>query len=69
MAVLLVGQILGRAPTISSFVRQGSDEAYTEIELKGPIGKPNRVIRRDFNKSNKKSVWHLDGASIMVNIQ
>lgn len=34
-----------------------------EVELKGPIGKPNIVIRRNINSKNKTSTWALNGKS------
>jgi chromosome segregation ATPase len=54
-------QILGRAPEISAFVKQGCKKAYTEIELKGRAGKSNVIIKREFNRDDKKSIWFMNG--------
>jgi structural maintenance of chromosomes protein 5 len=54
---------LGRATELNSFVKHGYDQGYVEIELKGPIGKPNLVIRRNINSKNKTSTWLLNGKS------
>ena len=48
---------------MNSFVKHGYDQGYVEIELKGPIGKPNIVIRRNINSKNKTSTWLLNGKS------
>ncbi|KAL5529915.1 SMC5 [Sanghuangporus sanghuang] len=38
--------VLGRATKIGSFVKLGNQDGFIEIELKGPIGEPNIIIRR-----------------------
>jgi structural maintenance of chromosomes protein 5 len=48
---------------LNSFVKHGYDQGYVEIELKGPIGKPNIVIRRNINSKNRTSTWSLNGKS------
>ncbi|KIM26760.1 hypothetical protein M408DRAFT_330371 [Serendipita vermifera MAFF 305830] len=52
---------LGRANELHSFVKHGYDQGYVEIELKGPIGKPNIVIRRNISAKNNTSSWLLNG--------
>jgi len=59
----LPDQILGRAPDISSFVRQGKTDAFVELELKGKIGRPNVIVKRCFQRKNKSSVWTINGES------
>ncbi|KAJ9099824.1 hypothetical protein QFC21_003824 [Naganishia friedmannii] len=54
-------KILGRAPDISAFVKQGCKKAFTEIELKGRAGKRNVIIKREFNRDDKKSIWYMNG--------
>ncbi|KAJ9118232.1 hypothetical protein QFC22_004139 [Naganishia vaughanmartiniae] len=54
-------KILGRAPDISAFVKQGCKKAFTEIELKGRAGKQNVIIKREFNRDDKKSIWYMNG--------
>lgn len=48
---LMNPQILGRATNLGSFIKQGYNEAYIEIELKGPKSRPNLIIHRDINKT------------------
>jgi len=52
---------MGRAPNLQAYVKQGADQAETEIELKASRGKRNYVILRRFQKGNEKSVWLLNG--------
>lgn len=54
-------KMLGRASIISDYVKQGKDNASTEIELKSPNGQRNIIIKRKFKKQNKKSDWELNG--------
>ncbi|PBK65782.1 P-loop containing nucleoside triphosphate hydrolase protein [Armillaria solidipes] len=56
-------QILGRASEINSFVKQGKTSGHIEIELKGPKGKPNLVIRRNLTSTSKTSTFTLNGVS------
>ncbi|KAG7444355.1 uncharacterized protein BT62DRAFT_237991 [Guyanagaster necrorhizus] len=56
-------QILGRANEINSFVKQGKTSGHIEIELKGPKGKPNLVIRRNLTSTSKTSTFTLNGVS------
>jgi chromosome segregation ATPase len=56
-------QIMGRAPNLQAYVKQGTEHAETEIELKAPRGKSNYVITRKFQMGNEKSTWQLNGKS------
>ncbi|KAF9266101.1 P-loop containing nucleoside triphosphate hydrolase protein [Marasmius fiardii PR-910] len=53
--------ILGRAENIYSFVKNDQDEGYVEIELKGPKGRPNLVIRRKMTSRSKANSFTLNG--------
>ncbi|EJD35341.1 P-loop containing nucleoside triphosphate hydrolase protein [Auricularia subglabra TFB-10046 SS5] len=53
--------LLGRAGELKAFVKNGCDEGFIEIELRGPLGKPNLVIRRLLNANDNKSIWRLNG--------
>ncbi|ORX40221.1 putative nucleus protein [Kockovaella imperatae] len=53
--------IIGRASDLKAFVKQGAEEAETEIELKGRTGEPNVQIRRKFNREDNKSDWLMNG--------
>ena len=53
--------MLGRATDLNSFVKIGTDSGYIEIELKGPKGKPNLVIKRTLNAKSKSSSFFLNG--------
>ncbi|WOO77751.1 Structural maintenance of chromosome0s protein 5 [Vanrija pseudolonga] len=55
---------MGRAQDLKSYVKQGTEVAETEIELKGPIGKPNLVIWRRFSRDNDKSEFKLNGKAV-----
>lgn len=60
-------QTLGRATDLNSFVKHGYDHGFVEMELKGQIGKPNIVIRRNINSKNRTSTWLLNGKSANKN--
>jgi hypothetical protein len=53
---------MGRAPDLKSYVKQGKEEAWTEIEVRGKKGKRNHVIWRRFTRE-EKSEWKLNGKS------
>ena len=57
-------QILGRASELNSFVKIGTESGYIEIELKGPKGKGNYVIRRNLTAKSKGSTFTLNGQSV-----
>jgi len=57
-------QVLGRAQDIHSFVKLGTEDGHIEIELKGPKGKPNLVIRRHLKANSKASIFTLNGKAI-----
>lgn len=54
-------QVLGRASEVQSFVKIGQKSGYIEIELKGPAGKPNVVIKRTLNANSKSSQFYING--------
>ena len=56
-------QILVRASELNSFVKIGTNEGYIEIELKGPIGKSNLVIKRFLSAKSKSSTYTINGHS------
>ena len=41
----------------------GAKDGFIEIELKGPIGRPNVVIRRSLQATSKKSTFAINGRS------
>ncbi|KAG8772659.1 Structural maintenance of chromosomes protein 5, partial [Serendipita sp. 405] len=53
--------VLGRAEVLTAFVKHGYDKGFVEIELKGPLGKPNVVIRRNITTMSNASTWTLNG--------
>ncbi|KAF9024415.1 P-loop containing nucleoside triphosphate hydrolase protein [Hymenopellis radicata] len=52
---------LGRANEVNLFVKQGTTDGYIEIELKGPKGKGNLIIRRLLRADSKTSTFMLNG--------
>ncbi|KIY64376.1 P-loop containing nucleoside triphosphate hydrolase protein [Cylindrobasidium torrendii FP15055 ss-10] len=55
---------LGRASDVNTFIKLGTEEGYIEIELKGPSGKKNLVIRRILKASSKFSPFTLNGKGV-----
>ena len=57
--------VLGRAKDVAAYVKQGYDDGWIEIELKGHFqkGEKNVVIRRLITKKANKSQWLLNGKS------
>ena len=53
--------VLGRAKDVAAYVKQGYDDGSIEIELKGPKGKSNLIIKRFISKRDNKSDWQLNG--------
>ncbi|KAI0058575.1 P-loop containing nucleoside triphosphate hydrolase protein [Artomyces pyxidatus] len=53
--------ILGRAAELNSFVKMGTEEGFIEIELKGQLGRPNLVVRRNLSAKSKGSTYALNG--------
>jgi len=53
---------MGRAHDLKAYVKQGTERAETEIELKGKRGKRNIVIRRRFQRENDTSEWFLNAS-------
>ncbi|KAF8211899.1 hypothetical protein K438DRAFT_1957699 [Mycena galopus ATCC 62051] len=56
-------KILGRSPDLNTFVKIGTDEGHIEIELKGPAGEPNLVIKRNLTATSKSSSFSINGKS------
>ncbi|KAJ2923676.1 hypothetical protein H1R20_g13419, partial [Candolleomyces eurysporus] len=54
-------KILGRASELNAFVKNGTDAGYIEIELKGPAGRGNLIIRRNLSGKDRKSSFTLNG--------
>ncbi len=54
-------QMLGRQPELYKFVKQEKEKGWTEVTLKDGAGKAPIVIRRLINRSDKKSVWEING--------
>lgn len=55
--------VLGRADQITSYVKKGHKEGYIEIELKGPLGERNLVVRRNISSQTKNTTFTLNGKS------
>ncbi|KAH8096592.1 hypothetical protein BXZ70DRAFT_945257 [Cristinia sonorae] len=55
--------LLGRATDLNSFVKLGTTDGHIEIELKGPKGKPNLVIKRLLKATSKSSSFTINGQS------
>ncbi|CAO1638909.1 unnamed protein product [Sympodiomycopsis kandeliae] len=54
--------VLGRAKDVASYVKQGYDKGWIEIELKAPLGQnSNIVIRRFIERDNNSSDWRING--------
>ncbi|RKO90906.1 P-loop containing nucleoside triphosphate hydrolase protein, partial [Blyttiomyces helicus] len=64
LALGLAGRtdVIGRQKSLSEFVKDGTEKAYTEIELKGPRGK-NTIVKRLFRKSSNSCEWKIDGVA------
>lgn len=59
---MLMRQIMGRATDLKSYVKQGKEIAWTEIQVRAPAGKRDHVIWRKFTRE-EKSEWKLNGMS------
>ncbi|KAH7343207.1 P-loop containing nucleoside triphosphate hydrolase protein [Rhizoctonia solani] len=55
--------VLGRQSELQGFVKNGKKDGFVEIELKGPAGEPNLVIKRTLTSLNKSSKFFLNGES------
>jgi hypothetical protein len=51
---------MGRATDLKSYVKQGKEEAWTEIEVRSKSGRRDHVIWRRFTRE-EKSEWKLNG--------
>ncbi|KAG8875354.1 Structural maintenance of chromosomes protein 5 [Tulasnella sp. 331] len=56
-------KVLGRAEELKDFVKIGNDRGWIELELKGPAGKKNLIIKREINTKTNGSAWHLNKES------
>ncbi|KAK7696074.1 hypothetical protein QCA50_000716 [Cerrena zonata] len=56
--------VLGRASELSAFVKLGTTDGHIEIELKGPSGKPNLVIKRTLQANSKSNQFFLNGRTV-----
>lgn len=52
---------MGRAPDLKSYVKQGCEEAQTEVEIKGGRGKRNTILHCTFGRENDKTAWRING--------
>ncbi|KDR84246.1 hypothetical protein GALMADRAFT_703330 [Galerina marginata CBS 339.88] len=59
--------LLGRATDLNSYVKNGESAGYIEIELKGPKGRNNLVIRRSLKSDSKSSSFMLNGSAATGN--
>ena len=57
-------QVMGRAPDLKSYVKQGCEEAQTEVEIKGGRGGRNTVLHCTFGRESGKTAWRVNGESI-----
>jgi hypothetical protein len=62
---MLIKQIMGRATDLKSYVKQGKEVAWTEIQVRAPAGKRDHVIWRKFTRE-EKSEWKLNGMSAVL---
>ncbi|KDN49272.1 hypothetical protein RSAG8_01974, partial [Rhizoctonia solani AG-8 WAC10335] len=53
--------VLGRQSELQGFVKNGKKDGFVEIELKGPTGEPNLIIKRTLTSLNKSSKFFLNG--------
>ncbi|CAE6393516.1 unnamed protein product, partial [Rhizoctonia solani] len=58
--------VLGRQSEIQGFVKNGKKDGFVEIELKGPAGEPNLVIKRTLTSLNKSSKFFLNREPIGI---
>ncbi|CAE6422238.1 unnamed protein product [Rhizoctonia solani] len=58
--------VLGRQSEIQGFVKNGKKDGFVEIELKGPAGEPNLIIKRTLTSLNKSSKFFLNGEPIGI---
>ncbi|KZT37531.1 P-loop containing nucleoside triphosphate hydrolase protein [Sistotremastrum suecicum HHB10207 ss-3] len=53
--------LLGRASELSAFVKHGCPDGFIEIELKGPPGEGNTIVRRLLQSTSRGSTFELNG--------
>ena len=56
-------KLLGRAPDLSDFVKNGKERASIEIELQGPKSRNYTILRRFNVGSTKACTWKLNGVT------
>lgn len=57
--------VLGRAKDVASFVKQGCNEGWIELELKAPKDTTqNIIIRRSLERNNNASEWRINGKKV-----
>ncbi|KIK01007.1 hypothetical protein K443DRAFT_7250 [Laccaria amethystina LaAM-08-1] len=49
--------VLGRSTALDAFVKNGPSSGHVEIELKGPAGKQNIILRGTLSASSKSSIF------------
>jgi hypothetical protein len=52
---------MARTKALRKYVKEGTDEGFVEIELKGRPGKRNLVVRRSLSAKNDQSVFEING--------
>ncbi len=53
--------LLGRAEGVASYVKQGKEHGYIEIELKGHPGENNVTIKRQLQSQKNDNVYFVNG--------
>ncbi|KAM0751655.1 P-loop containing nucleoside triphosphate hydrolase protein [Meredithblackwellia eburnea MCA 4105] len=56
-------KVLARAEKLHEFVKTGHDEGWVEIELKGPPGNRNTIVKRDIYRDSDQTRFSLNGKS------
>lgn len=54
---------LGRANDVHHFVKNTAEKGYVELELKGPKGRPNIIIRRNLTANSKSTTFTINDKS------
>jgi hypothetical protein len=60
--------LLGRATDVSAFVKNGTQEAFVEVELQGHEGERNTVIKRKISRDDNKSTYWLNGTFLLLTV-
>lgn len=56
-------QVMARTKALRRYVKDGTDEGFVEIELKGRPGKRNLTVRRSLSSKDDKSTFIINGRS------